>query len=152
MKYIIFTLTVLMVFPAQAMEKVYEIEISRLENQINKLQASNKQFLKDIRALQRTNEDNKKDNDKLLGIINDMSDEILGLRNNDISNLKSAQQKLYKSLPILDWGNQQRGCKSIDSKHQQIKSVTRNDGALTVRYLCFDGQVLHLGTEVNTVP
>jgi chromosome segregation ATPase len=152
MKYIVFILAVLIVSPALALDKTTEVEILRLENQIRKLQEVNKQLLKDMRILQRESGAGKKTDDKVVKELNKMSDELLSIRNNEIANLQASQKKLYSSIPVFDWGNSERGCKSINSKHQQIKSITRNDGALTIRYVCFDGQVLHLGTEVNSAP
>lgn len=152
MKYIVLTLALLIATPTWALDKTTELEIQRLENQIRKLQETNSQLLKDMRTLQRDNDATKKLNEKMDKELSKMSDELLAVRNNDIANLQSSQQKLYKSMPVLNWGNEQRDCESIGSKHQQIKSITRKDGALTIRYLCFDGQVLHLGTEVNAAP
>lgn len=153
MKYIVLILMALIISPsAIAMDKTSEIEVMRLENQIRKLQEVNKQLLKDMRILQRESSASKKVNDKVVKELNKMSDELLSIRNNEIANLQSSQQKLFASLPVLNWGNEERDCKSIKSKHQQIKSITRKDGAMTIRYLCFDGQVLHLGTEINAAP
>jgi predicted methyltransferase len=153
MKYIISILaTFFVVSVATAADVTPEVEKALLENQIRKLQELNEQLLKDMRELQRERDARKKVDDKIVEELNKMSDEIVSMRNKEIANLQASQQKLYKSIPIFNWGNSERDCPSIDSNHQQIKSLTRQDGALTIRYLCFDGQVLHLGTEVTSSP
>ena len=65
--------------------------------------------------------------------------------------IEKANKHISDETKVWNWGHLSRNCKGI-GEHQQIQSVKSSDGKLTLRYLCFDGKALHLGTEVNVAP
>ena len=138
-------------FSAHAMDKEAELHIRRLEDIISRVRKENSQILTDTRALQRYMEKLEKENKEINRKLQEAEDAMLKLQNTDISSLKANQQKLYDNYGLLDWGTEKRNCPGI-GKHQQVKNVQSKDGNYTLRYLCFDGRALHLGTEVHQPP
>lgn len=100
------------------------LQMSRYEQMFNKLEQKVERSQSDIRVLQR-------DNDKL--------QKELDATRAEVSNSKD-------NAP-LPWGEGQRDCTELGVKHQQLKVTVKPDGTRGVRFLCFDGKALHLGSE-----
>jgi hypothetical protein len=130
------------------------LQFQRTDQLIGRLEEQNKQFLQDIRTLQR-------ENARLTQLIESAAikadrtaDQLQQLENVKLNNLAAGQQQIMGKLTDdnvrMDWGSGTRDCPELGNKHQQIKTVTKPDGTRTVRFLCFDGRALHLGTEVHS--
>lgn len=151
----LFTLSLLIVLcvpVAHAIDKDVELEFKKIENQLRRANESIEQLLKDVRALQREKQALQKQLDEMDPRVSGLSDDIVKIQNVDLANLYAGQKQLHENQKKLDWGTQERDCAQIGAKHQQVQSVKREDGNLTLRYLCFDGLALHMGTEVNMAP
>ncbi len=151
---IIAFLLLLAVLPLQqpaALDKDVELHIKRLDGLIGRLQEENNRLLQDLHQIKRENRQLEADNKKVLETLTRIEDDLIRLTNTDISQLKANQQKIFDKLPTLDWGTQKRDCKNLGA-HQQIKNVGSADKNYTLRYLCYDGQTIHLGTEVHQPP
>ncbi|MDD9912848.1 MAG: hypothetical protein OXR68_06015 [Alphaproteobacteria bacterium] len=131
--------------------KTLELQIRRLDDIVRRIREENDRLKRDMRTLQRHVDKLEETNDKTQKKANDLQDEILKIGNTQIANLKANQQKLYDNYGILNWGTEKRDCEGL-GKHQQIKVTQSNDGNYTLRYLCYDGRALHLGTEVHQPP
>ncbi|HEX2858964.1 MAG TPA: hypothetical protein VHP58_02025 [Alphaproteobacteria bacterium] len=123
----------------------YEQMVGKLQQQITQLQS-------DMRELQRQNQQMS----KLVQDANiksgSVSDRVQEMQNVNLVNVTAAQKQLsQQNSEILKklWGESKRDCPDLDAKHQQIKVLTRPDGGRSVRFLCFDGKAVHLGTEVH---
>lgn len=143
---------VLLSTSAFAMDKATVLEIQGLNQRLDRMTQLNEQLLRDIRDLQRNvdhlykqNEDQEKKNA-------DMMDMLLKIQNVELSNLQAGQKGLYDQIPSFTWGEGTADCPKIGSKHQQVEMVKSEDGSRTLRFICFDGKALHLGTEINTPP
>ena len=128
-----------------------ELHIKRLDDIISRVRSQNDEILKNMRALERHADEVEKENKELHKKLDEVVDEILKVRNTDIANLKANQQAIYDDYKNLNWGTEKRDCPGI-GKHQQIKNTQSADGNYTLRYLCYDGRTLHLGTEVHQPP
>lgn len=135
-----------------AMDKETVLAISGLQERFERVVQMNEQLLKDIRDLQRNVDHLYKMNEEKDKKIADLLDQVLKIENVEVSNLKAGQKGLYDQVPAFTWGQTTRNCESIGSKHQQIEMVKSEDGSRTLRFLCFDGKAIHLGTEINTPP
>lgn len=155
MKQVLIILTLLAAWvPLQApaaLDEDVELHIKRLDSLIGRLQQENDRLLKDFHQIKRENRAIKAENKKVMEALNRVEDDLLRLNNTDLANLKANQQKIFDTLPTLDWGTQKRDCKNLGA-HQQIKNVRSADKNYTLRYLCYDGQTIHLGTEVHQPP
>ena len=158
---------------ATALEKSAALEVRRLDQRINRLQDTNNRLVQEIRTLQRENEEMKRTVLKSETDVVRLDDSLLKFQNVDMSNYRSKQKQIYDDLKAshmqlreelesdrrdmnnrmtdLDWGSQERECEGI-GKHQQIKHIESPDGDFTLKYLCHDGRLLHLGTQLNTPP
>lgn len=132
------------------------LRASQLELVIGKLQEQQERLLGDIRALQRANAGLAKGLEDANARSQAQADEMQRLQNTQLSNIQTVQKQLAARLDIMGdkatlWGDGQRDCKELGAKHQQLKVTVKPDGSRGVRYLCFDGKALHLGSEVYTV-
>lgn len=160
MKYLLFAFVLLpMLGQTQAMPAAsfgnyadLELQLQRNSQMIERLREENNQMRQSVRSLERAVADMGKTNLALSNKLDDMTDIILQIRNDDIANLEGGQQQLYGMIDVLNWGTEERDCKSINALHQQIKNSQSPDGNYTLRYLCFDGRPIHLGTEVHQPP
>jgi predicted RNase H-like nuclease (RuvC/YqgF family) len=116
------------------------IQMSRYEQIIGRMQQQNQQMQSDIRALQRAN-------DALSRKIND-TDQHAQSVGDDFQRFRNVQAR---NGDVKVWGEGQRDCPELRVKHQQIKVTMSPDGTKSVRFLCFDGKPLLLGSEQYTV-
>lgn len=161
MRFTLLILLGLFVLPAVAQdagrtERDASLQMSRYEQAIGKLQQQNEQLQSDIRSLQRTNAELQKSMETANNRVQSVADEVQRFQNTDVLNIQNSQKQLSGRIEALDakgpvWGDGQRDCSEIGVKHQQIKVAVKPDGSRGVRYLCFDGKVLLLGSEVYSV-
>lgn len=137
---------------ASAMDKETQLEIRRLEQRIARLTEGNQQLVQDVRQMQKSSNNLLSAQEILEHKIDQLTDTIVKMQNVDIANLRAGQKGLYDQLPLFTWGEDTEDCADIGAKHQQINSVTSEDGSRTMRYLCFDGKAIHLGTELHAIP
>lgn len=131
------------------------LQSSRYELLLGKLQDQNEQLMTQVRALQRGNEMLAKDVQASNAKSQQVSDEMQRLKNTQLQNLSAAQQQLNDKVKSVSdktpWGDAQRNCSELGVKHQQIKVSMKPDGTRSVRFLCFDGKALLLGSEIYSV-
>lgn len=131
--------------------------MSRYDQVIGKLQDQAERLQSDVRALQRANEGLAKDVQAANARSQNIADEMQRLRNTQLQNLSAGQKQLSDQLNgmiakgEMPWGAGQRDCTDLGVKHQQIKVSMKPDGTRSVRFLCFDGKGLLLGSEVYGV-
>ena len=131
------------------------LQASRYELLLGKLQDQNEQLQTQVRALQRANEMLAKDVQAGSAKSQQVADEMQRLKNTQLQNMNAAQKQLADKVNSVSdktpWGDAQRDCAEIGVKHQQIKVSMKPDGTRSVRFLCFDGKALLLGSEVYSV-
>lgn len=159
--------------PTHALDRDVAVEVQRLDQRLNRLQRTNESLLKDIRALQRSNTELKKSNANLVQDNARLLEDMLEVQNVSLPNSETRDEQIkanldakYKEIkseneadradlasqvPVLNWGAEERPCGEI-GEHQQIQNTTSADGKYTLKYLCFDGRLLHLGTQLNSPP
>lgn len=146
----------------EATQRKLELEIQRIDQRVSRLNDQNEQHLRNIRELQRENEELKRQVEFMSKKAGMAIDDVTKMRNTDVANLVATDKQLAEQIrvinahiedqtPTWDWGSRTRDCENV-GKHLQIQSVRSGDGTHTLRYLCFDGRPLHLGTEVNLPP
>lgn len=135
-----------------ALDKETQLEIRRLEQRIGRIVDANKQIVQDVRQLEKFSKNMLSAQDILEEKLNQLTDTVVKIQNVDIANLRAGQKGLYDQLPLFTWGEDTEECTDIGSKHQQINSVKSKDGMRTLRFLCFDGKAIHLGTEYHGLP
>lgn len=142
---------------AQALDdRGVQLELQRYDQILGKLQSQNEQLMSQVRELQRENLALKKGVEAVMAKSEMTADRMQKVENVNVRNVEAAQKQLNEALAAsnnnrYDWGGKTRDCPEIGVKHQQIKVQTKPDGSKTVRFLCFDGKPLHLGTEVHDV-
>ena len=128
------------------------LQASRYELLLGKLQSQNEDLMGQVRALQRANEMLAKDVQAASAKSQNVADEMQRLKNTQLQNINAAQKQLAEQVNSTanktPWGDAQRDCNEIGVKHQQIKVSLKPDGSRSVRFLCFDGKALMLGSEV----
>ncbi|MFZ2620615.1 MAG: hypothetical protein WAX89_07065 [Alphaproteobacteria bacterium] len=143
----------LMMFATQAfaLDRETEQYLQRYDQLIQRVQQENDRLLKQIDENRRVIGDMALEQDALKKQVEMLSDSLQTTQNLEVNNLKASQQKIFNDIALLNWGTEKRDCPGI-GHHQQIGVAKSPDGAKTLRYLCFDGRALHLGTELNSVP
>lgn len=142
------------VLPVMAADdRQLQIEMQRYDQIMGRIQEQNNRLIGDIRALQRENEGLKKQLTAVQSKAESVSDRMQQVENVNVRNIEAAQTQINKRINAAennqyDWGGKTRDCADLGVKHQQIKVVSKPDGGRTVRFLCFDGKALHLGTEI----
>lgn len=136
-------------------EREASLQMSRYDQMIGRLTDSIERLQSDVRTLQRENAALVKKADAAEARANTVADQMQTLRNVEFGNIQ-AQQKQFNERLIgqsdrYDWGSAQRDCAELGVKHQQIKTQSSPDGLRAVQFLCYDGKLLHLGTEMNVV-
>lgn len=131
--------------PAFALDREVELELKRLEQRIVRLQQTNDQLVKDMRAQQRRSDDVSRELDKVLKINTRLEDDFIKLTNIEMLNVNNKIDQLL----AVNWGSKERECEGF-GKHQQVKVFTKND--MMMRSLCFDGILVHLSTEKLSPP
>lgn len=148
--------------PAYSMDSETMTEIRRLDQNMSDLNNKMESILRDIRELQRSVDKISKESAAASKNAEAASDALTRTQNTDIANLVAVDKQIAQRLNALakhmeeqtstwNWGSETRACDDV-GKHQQIQSVRSADGQFTLRYLCFDGRAIHLGTEVNLPP
>jgi TolA-binding protein len=148
--------------PVPAIDRDTQNELRRLEQIINRRNERADQLMGDIRALQKENEKLRRQMELMDKKVNESTDDVTAMKNTDVANLTAIDKQILARLdelnkliadqtPTWNWGTQTRDCKDLGT-HQQIQNVKSGDGKFTLRYLCFDGRPIHLGTEVNLPP
>lgn len=130
------------------------LQLSRYDQMIDRLNKQNEQLMGEVRQLQRDNLMLKKTVDEAQSRAQNISDDMQKLQNMTVGNLQTGQKQLAERVSQLNqkttaWGDGTRDCADLKVKHQQIKVMTSPDGNRSVKFLCYDGKVLHLGTEVH---
>ncbi|MCP5404721.1 MAG: hypothetical protein H6922_00635 [Pseudomonadaceae bacterium] len=154
---LMFALLVLPLAAPHALEdRAMQLELQRYDQIMGKLQSQNEQLMSQVRELQRENLALKKGLEAVAAKSEATADRMQQVENVNVRNVEAAQRQLNEALSAqannrYDWGGQTRDCPEIGVKHQQIKVQTKPDGSKTVRFLCFDGKAVHLGTEVHDV-
>lgn len=137
-------------------------EIRRLDQRIGGFSDNIEQLMRDVRSLQRKNDALQKELEATKASAKEATDTMQRMQNTDIANLIATDKQLAQRVNAIsehiegetgtwNWGSKNRSCEDI-GKHQQIQSVRSADGQFTLRYLCYDGRAIHLGTEVNLPP
>lgn|GEM_PF-6016451 len=127
------------------------LQMSRYDQVIGKLQASNEQLMSQVRDLQRQNDAMAKAVQATNARSQSVMDDMQAMRNTEMRNLTAAQRQLaekVKSMDVVPWGAGQRDCPELKAVHQQIKLVVKPDGSRGVKFLCYDGKALNLGGEL----
>lgn len=128
------------------------LQASRYELLLGKLQSQNEDLMGQVRTLQRANEALAKDVQAASAKAQNVADEMQKLKNTQLQNITAAQKQLNDKVNNVSdktpWGDSQRDCGEIGVKHQQIKVSMKPDGSRSVRFLCFDGKALLLGSEI----
>jgi uncharacterized phage infection (PIP) family protein YhgE len=156
MKNIFYALSALLVFvpAAYALDKETTLQLQRYDQLVGRLQNQNEGLMQDIRTLQREMAGMKSMVEAAASKAERATDSLQTLENVKINNLAAGQSQIMNKLKDpevkMDWGSSTRDCPELGNKHQQIKTVAKPDGSRTVRFLCFDGRALHLGTEVHS--
>jgi uncharacterized protein YoxC len=131
------------------------LQASRYELLLGKLQDQNEQLMQQVRALQKANDALAKDVQASSAKSQNVADEMQRLKNTQLQNISAAQKQLADKVSTAydktPWGEGQRDCNEINTKHQQLKLTMKPDGTRSVRFLCFDGKALFLGSELYTV-
>ncbi len=137
-------------------------EVRRIDQRISDMNSKMERILRDIRGIERKIEQASKDSKVSLETSEETADILTTIQNTDIANLIAVDKQIAQRMnalakhveeqtPTWNWGSESRSCEDV-GKHQQIQSVRSADGQFTLRYLCFDGRAIHLGTEVNLPP
>lgn len=143
-------MTGLLVTAAQADDKALILQMQRYDQVIGKVEQRQEQLMSDMRTLQRDNLALQRALQASEDKVNTLNDTIQQIDNVNVRNVQTGQRQLAdKVTNFYDWGSQKRDCTELGVKHQQIKVMTRGDGGRTARFLCFDGKVVHLGTEIH---
>ena len=148
--------------PALSIDSETLREIRRLDQNMADLNDKMESILRDIREVQRSVDKAEKQSALAAKNAEETSDALTRTQNTDIANLVAVDKQIAQRLnalakhmeeqtPTWNWGSETRSCDDV-GKHQQIQSVRSADGQFTLRYLCFDGRAIHLGTEVNLPP
>jgi uncharacterized protein YoxC len=128
------------------------LQASRYELLLGKLQSQNEDLMGQVRSLQKANDALAKDVQAASAKAQNVSDEMQKLKNTQLQNISAAQKQLNDKVNNVSgkmpWGDSQRDCAEIGVKHQQIKVSMKPDGSRSVRFLCFDGKALLLGSEI----
>lgn len=131
------------------------LQASRYELLLGKLQDQNEQLQSQVRALQKANDMLAKDVQASSAKAQNVADEMQRLKNTQLQNIAATQKqlndKVNNATDKQPWGEGQRDCNELGVKHQQLKVSVKPDGSRGVRFLCFDGKALHLGSEVYVV-
>jgi predicted RNase H-like nuclease (RuvC/YqgF family) len=135
-------------------ERQLQVELQRNDQVMGRLGEQNERLLGQVRSLERDNLMLKKALEAQNARVEQLSDRLQQVENVNVRNVEAAQKQINQRINaqennLYDWGGKTRDCPDIGVKHQQIKVVTKPDGGRTVRFLCFDGKAVHLGTEVH---
>ena len=144
--------------PAIAIDREVQTEISRLDAGLGRNQKQMTDIMSQLRTLERKLDALGKKVDEMDASVSQATDDVMRIQNTSIANLAATDKQFAARLDgfakqdeAWNWGTQTRDCEGL-GKHQQIQNVQSADRKYTLRYLCFDGRAVHLGTEVNLPP
>lgn len=151
---LLITSALMMAATASAQDRQMQVELQRADQVMGRVSEQNERLLGQVRTLERDNAALKKALEAQNARVESLNDRLQKMENVSVRNVEAAQRQLNQALNasqqnLYDWGGKTRDCPDIGVKHQQIKVVTKPDGGRTVRFLCFDGKAVHLGTEVH---
>ena len=135
-----------------ALERELETELRRVDQRMGRINAAHEQMMQHVRQLQKTADQLTESMKVLEGKVDELTDSIVKVQNVDVANLRAGQKGLYDQIPLFTWGEDTEDCTAIGTKHQQTNTVKSEDGLRTLRFLCFDGKAIHLGTEFHAPP
>lgn len=145
-------------FPSFAIDREVQTEISRLDAGLGRTQKQTQELMAQFRTLERKLDALGKKVDEMATDVSQATDDVMRIQNTSIANLAATDKQFAARLDDFgkqgdawNWGTQTRDCEGL-GKHQQIQNVQSADRKYTLRYLCFDGRAVHLGTEVNLPP
>ena len=118
---------------AEVSQRQWSLQMSRYEQMIGRLQQENERLMRDIRTLQRGFEAVQKQAQAAEKASQNLSDQWLKFEN--------------EQGALVPWGTGQRACPELSAQHQDLKVQMSPDGGESVRFLCFDGKGLYLGSE-----
>ena len=148
---------VVLAMPAMAQDNARAVreaslQMSRYELLLGKLQGQVEDLQSQVRSLQRANDALAKDVQGSNARAQNVSDEMQRLQNTQLQNINAAQKQLTEKLSTATaktpWGDAQRDCAELGVKHQQLKVILKADGSRGMRFLCYDGKALHMGSEI----
>jgi cell division protein FtsB len=116
------------------------LQMSRYDAVIAKLAQQNERLMQEVRELQRQQDRMEKLSAETQKAGQKAQDDLVNFRNTEVENIKNSQ-----------WGEGRRNCEALAVSHQQIKMTVSPDGKEGLRYLCFDGKPLLLGSEKYTL-
>lgn len=138
---------------AQGMDREMSAQFSRYDQLIDRVMKQNEQLMGEVRQLQRENLMIKKTLEDSQNRTQMVADEFQKIENLTVNNLSTGQKQLSEQVQrlqqVVPWGEATRDCADLNVKHQQISVKMSPDGKRSVKFLCYDGRVLHLGTEVH---
>lgn len=148
--------------PASGLDQETMTEIRRLDQRIGGYADNIQQLMRDVRTLQRKSDDLEEELEQAQEASKQATDTMQRMQNTDIANLIATDKQLAQRINAIsehidkqtstwNWGSKSRTCEDV-GEHQQIQSVRSADGQFSLRYLCYDGRAIHLGTEVNLPP
>lgn len=143
-------------------QKQNEVEFKRLNQEIHQFKKTLDERAVYIRQLEVANAELTKQVTATNKRVDDLLDLWVNFENISLPNLISSDKTLATRIndvnghikeqtEIWNWGELSRDCPKI-GKHQQVRTIQTEDGSASVRYLCFDGKVLHLNTNSNIPP
>ncbi|MCP4354917.1 MAG: hypothetical protein GY793_04655 [Proteobacteria bacterium] len=143
-------------------QKQNDFEFKRVDQELKYLKQQNLKLFQYIRELEVKNDQTAKKMKLSEKKVEDLLDLWVNFENVSLPNLtaadktlaervKKADDKIKEHVIIETWGELARDCPTI-GKHQQVKTITTKDKTANIKYLCFDGKVLHLKTESNLPP
>lgn len=147
---------------AYSLDEETMTEIRRLDQRIGGYADNIQQLMRDVRSLERRNDKLQEELEEAQEAAKLATDTMQRMQNTDIANLIATDKQLAQRVNAIsehidnqtgtwNWGSKSRGCEDV-GEHQQIQTVRSADGQFSLRYLCYDGRAIHLGTEVNLPP
>ena len=148
--------------PLFALDKEIRTEIQRLDQRLSGNRDNLEKLMRDMRSLQRKTRHIEENIKIIKENAQQAVDNTVEFQNADIANLVSIYKQLAQRMRTIsqhidansetwNWGSKSRQCQEV-GEHQEIQTVKSSDGKFTLRYLCYDGRAIHLGTQVNLPP
>ena len=156
---------------AQGVDRATEIELQRLDQRMAVITEENDFLKRQMRVLEKDNIEMKQQLETLLAKSSGLNDDIIRVLNVDIPNFHASQlqfedklkndynadyeafrDSINKREDEFNWGHLERACPEVGAKHQEVKWVTKDEGKTTLQFLCYDGKIMHMGTQLNVLP
>lgn len=171
MRLLVALLLLPLVAGAQGADRATEIELQRIDQRMVTIVEENDFLKRQMRILEKDNAEMKAQMEKLLKQTTGLNDDMIRVLNVDIPNFHASQiqfedklkndynadydafrESINKREDEFNWGHLERACPEVGAKHQEVKWVSKDEGKTTLQFLCFDGKVLHMGTQLNALP